>query len=335
MMTIQEIYALAIKSGIEADPRGKAFVNRQLKKQNEAYEKLSDDKKKYFDKEYLTNPYSDTRILNNPTPNKPVKKIFAGIDCEEAELLLADRVGDIDLVLAHHPEGIALADLHTVMNLQIEMLERAGVPVNIAEGLLEGRIGEVGRGILPVNDQKSVDIARILKMPYMNTHTITDNMVTIFIEDLLKRNKNKLDTIGDIMDMLMEQPEYQRATAKKSGPRIFIGGANRRPGKIVVTEMTGGTNGSKEMFEQLSRAGVGTVIGMHMREDYKKEAAKHHINVVIAGHMSSDSLGMNLFLDMIAQKGIEIIPVGGLIRVERFKKKAKKPVKKRISKKKK
>lgn len=318
MMTIQQIYDLAITLGMTNDPRGAGFVKRQLRKQKDAYEKLPDDQKKYFDQEYLTNPYSDTRILYTPSPKHQVKKIFAGIDCNESELLLADRVGGIDLVIAHHPEGIALADLHTVMDLQVEMLERAGVAIHIAESLLAGRIAEVGRGILPINDQKSVDVARVLNIPFMSTHTITDNMVTIFIEQEVAKHKKKLDTVGDIMDMLMEIPEYQEATRLKSGPSIFIGNRARRPGRIAVTEMTGGTNGSKEMFEQLSRAGVGTVIGMHMREDYKKEAERHHLNVIVAGHMSSDSLGMNLFLDQLEKRGIEIVPVGGLIRISRL-----------------
>lgn len=323
MMTVQKIYDLAITLGMEFDPRGKTFVKRQMQRQNDAYNKMPDDQKKYFDLEYLTNPYSDTRILYTPNPDHEVRRLFAGIDCDEAEILLADRVGNIDLVISHHPEGIALADLHTVMDLQIEMLERAGVPVHVAESLLTGRMAEVGRGILPINDQKPVDVARMLNVPFMSTHTITDNMVTMFIENEVTKHKNKLDTIGDVMDMLMEIPEYQEATRLKSGPSIFIGSRNRRPGRIAVTEMTGGTNGAKEMFEQLSRAGVGTVIGMHMREDYKKEAERHHLNVIVAGHMSSDSLGMNLFLDQLEKRGVEIVPVGGLIRVSRLQQKSK------------
>ena len=31
--------------------------------------------------------------------------MFAGIDADEAELLLADRLGGIDLVMGHHPKG--------------------------------------------------------------------------------------------------------------------------------------------------------------------------------------------------------------------------------------
>jgi polysaccharide deacetylase 2 family uncharacterized protein YibQ len=44
------------------------------------------------------------------------------------------------------------------------------------------------------------------------------------------------------------------------------------------------------------------------------------MNIVIAGHMSSDSLGMNLWLDELEKRGIEIVPCGGLIRVSRVKK---------------
>ncbi|MDP3971155.1 MAG: NGG1p interacting factor NIF3 [bacterium] len=328
MMTVEQIYKLGIELGIESDPRGKAFVKKQLKRTQLEYDEMPKKNKQYFDKEYLTNPYSDSRILYTPSLDHEVKKIFAGIDCDAPELMVANQLGDIDLVLSHHPEGTALADLHTVMDLQVEMLERAGVPIHIAESLMDARSAEVGRGIHPLNDQKSVDIARVLNIPFMCTHTITDNMVTMFFEDLIEKNRKKIDTIGDIMDILMEIPEYQVATRLKSGPAIFIGSRKRRTGRIAITEMTGGTNGAKEMFEQLSRAGVGTVIGMHMREDYKTEAQKHHINVIVAGHMSSDSLGMNLFLDELEKKGIEIVPIGGLIRAKRFKeKKASKKIK--------
>jgi hypothetical protein len=56
---------------------------------------------------------------------------------------------------------------------------------------------------------------------------------------------------------------------------------------------------------------------MHLSEEGKKEAEAANVNVVIAGHISSDSLGMNLFLDELEKQGIEIIPCSGLIRVSR------------------
>jgi len=48
------------------------------------------------------------------------------------------------------------------------------------------------------------------------------------------------------------------------------------------------------------------------------------LNVVIPGHISSDSLGVNLFLDELEKRGIKIIPCSGLIRVSRNKNKKKK-----------
>ncbi|HED24524.1 MAG TPA: NGG1p interacting factor NIF3, partial [Firmicutes bacterium] len=58
--------------------------------------------------------------------------------------------------------------------------------------------------------------------------------------------------------------------------------------------------------------------GMHMTEKHRKQAEKNHINVVIAGHIASDSVGMNLLLDGLEEKGIEILPCSGLIRKRRI-----------------
>jgi len=101
---------------------------------------------------------------------------------------------------------------------------------------------------------------------------------------------------------------------------LFTGSEERYAGRIALTEITGGTEGSKEMYEKIAQAGIDTIIGMHLGEEHKKEAEKNHLNVIIAGHMSSDSIGMNLLLDEIEKRGVEVIPCSGLIRVKRFKK---------------
>jgi putative NIF3 family GTP cyclohydrolase 1 type 2 len=48
-----------------------------------------------------------------------------------------------------------------------------------------------------------------------------------------------------------------------------------------------------------------------------KSLKKLHVNVINAGHMASDSIGANLFLDKLEKQGIKIIVGGGLIRVKR------------------
>ena len=78
-----------------------------------------------------------------------------------------------------------------------------------------------------------------------------------------------------------------------------------------------GTEGTPLLYEKIAQAGVGTVIGMHISEEHKKQAQSANINIVIAGHMSSDSLGMNLLLDELQKQGIEIVACSGFTRVSR------------------
>jgi hypothetical protein len=87
-MTLQEIYDLALEMGINADPRGKSGVLSLLKRIKKEFEELPESKKKYFDKEALTNPYSDTRILFGD-PKTPIKKILVGIDPDAPEITKA------------------------------------------------------------------------------------------------------------------------------------------------------------------------------------------------------------------------------------------------------
>ncbi len=314
-MTIKQIYDLAVKMGIDSDLRGKQKVKKNLERLKKKYDKMDKDSQKEFDTEKLTNPFSDTRVLvdNN---KKTVKKVLAGIDIGGPELMLADKMGDVDLAISHHPHGKALADLHNVMSLQAEVLADFGVPINVGEALLKGRISEVGRSISGANHNRAVDMARYLGLDFMCVHTPADNLGAKFLDDIFK--KKKCEFVEDVLNTLKEIPEYQEATKLKAGPTLFTGSPENSCGTVGVLEWTGGTNGSKEIFEKMSQAGIGTVIGMHMPEDHRKEAEKHHINVVIAGHMASDSLGMNLLLDELEKKGVEVVPMSGLIRVKRF-----------------
>lgn len=317
-MKLQDIYELFIELGKKYDPRGQKSLDAQLLKAKEEYEKLEKKSRAFFDVEALSNPYADTRILYGEK-DLEVKRLFAGIDVETAELLLVDRLKEkgekIDLVLGHHPEGTALASLDVVMHLQAELLANYGVPINVAEGLMAGRIAEISRGVAPINHQRPVDAARLLNLPFMCAHTVADNMVHNFLEQLIEGKKP--ETVGEIIELLEEVPEYQKAKKLNAGPRIFVGSSDRKAGKIAILGITGGTEGAKEVYEKMAIAGVGTTIDMHMSEEHKKEAEKHHINVVVAGHIASDSIGLNLLLDELEKRGVEALSGSGLIRVSR------------------
>lgn len=304
--------------GIEADPRGKDGVKRFLTRNKAALDKLPKDEKEYADHDGLTNPYTDSRVLVGDRSLK-VDKVMAGIDISSAEVVLADQLNKngktIDLLIAHHPVGGPLAGLHSVMDVQADVLAQYGVPINVAEGVMRDRITEIQRRFAPRNHNQAVDAARLLGLAIMCVHTITDNLVHKYMEDLFTRKAP--ETVGDVVKILMEEPEYQEAKRGNAGPLIFAGNAGNRVGKIAPIEFTGGTEPSHIIYEKLAIAGVGTVVGMHASEKHRKEALKHHINLVIAGHMSSDSLGMNLFLDQLEKRGVEVVACSGLIRAKR------------------
>jgi len=325
VMTIQEIFDLAIKMGIEADPRGKKFVEKQLSKEKESYKKLDKEEKEDFDQERLSNPYLDSGI-HYGDPKTKVKTVLVGIDVETEEILLADYLNrfynrKINVVIGHHPASKTFANLAETMSLQNDLMAKFGVPINVAEKMMEKRIAEVSRGIHPINHYRESDAAALLNMPFANIHTPADNLVHKFLEDFVEKNKGKWDTVGELKKAVEDIPEYKEAKKRSAGPKIFCGSEGSRLGKIAATEITGGTSGPKEIYERLSQSGVGTILSMHLSEEWKKEAEKYHLNVLVLGHIASDSVGMNLFLDKLEAKEINIIPFSGLIRISRNKKK--------------
>jgi len=319
-MKLRDFYEKAVEVGMEHDPRGKKAVLNTLKKTKKQYADLKGREKELFDRESLKNPYADTRILYGKG-SEQVRTVLAGIDIEVGEILLADALNSkgkkIDLILSHHPEGSAFANLYNVMGMQSAILSKYGVPINIAEGLMAKRIGEVERRLLPINHTRAVDAARLIGIPFMCIHTPADNMVVSYLQKLF--DSKKPETLGDITDLLLEIPEYRESSRFGAGPKILLGARDRSAGKIFV-DMTGGTEGAKDIFNSLTTSGVNTVVCMHLSEEHRKEAEKHQLNVIIAGHISSDNLGLNLLLDrVVGQTKIEILECSGFRRFSRNK----------------
>ena len=175
-------------------------------------------------------------------------------------------------------------------------------------------MGKVSRGIAGINHYRAADAAKLLDIPFACFHTVADNQVNDFLERYFKKENPKY--VGDVVKSLLKLPEYREANKLGMGPHIVVGKEKSNAGK-VVSVMTGGTSGPEEMVKSLALAGVGTIVEMHIPEDHLKLAKKYHINVVIAGHMASDSLGMNLILDKFEKKGVEIENCSGYIRVKR------------------
>jgi len=320
-MKLRAIYETAISFGMKMDPRGEAEVKKHLKAENERYQNLTEKEKKIYDKEKLTNPYADMRIAHDA--GNEIKTVLAGIDMEVQELLLADRLTEkgtkIDAVIAHHPVGKAYANFYEVMDMQADIFAMFGVTVSVAEALTDRRQKEVGERAMPSNHYRASDAAKLLNISMMNMHTPTDNCVCTFLQERFDREKP--NTLSKVTDMLMEEKEYAEYAKRGVGPVILVGDKTRRVKKIFV-DMTGGTEGAKDIYKELANAGVDTIVGMHFSAEHKKAIEEAKLNAVIAGHISSDVLGMNVMLDEMERKlgKLNVIETSGFIRYKRGKK---------------
>ncbi len=318
-MKLKSIYESIIAEGMQADPRGKLTAQDKLKDADAKFKSLPKEKREYFDRESLINPYDDTRILNGD-PDAEIKTAIVGIDIDTSELLLIDRLnakktGKIDLAVSHHPQGAAYAHFYKVMDMQADIFHNIGVPINICEQLVEERKKEVSRRIHAANHYRSSDAARLLNIPFICCHTPADNHAASFLQKSMDKKEPK--RLKDIMDILENIEEYKIDRQQHNGPCILFGKPENRAGKIFI-DMTGGTEGPKEIIDNLLHAGVGTIIGMHLSEEHYKKLQGKNINVIIAGHISSDNLGMNLLFDKIEKKGrLKILCCSGFRRIKR------------------
>jgi putative NIF3 family GTP cyclohydrolase 1 type 2 len=314
-MTIQEIFDLAIKMGREADPRPQEEIDKQLARIKRAHEAMPPKQREFFPKEKLTNPYLDSAIHFANDPEKEIKRILVTMDPDECEVLLGKELG-VDLVLGHHPIGKSLALLDNSMEMQLLVYQKYGVPINIIQGLMKKRIAQVERSVHVANHYIEPDSARLLKINLMNLHSPADNLLDRFLSNLV--NEAKPEFVEDLVEKLFDIPEYQESSLRGTPVKVFTGSPKNYCGKIMI-DMTGGTNGSENVYSHLATAGVGTILTMHRPEAHYDIAEKAFISLIVAPHIASDSLGVNLFVDELEKKGIEILPAGGFIRVSRVK----------------
>ncbi len=317
-MKLKKLYDFIVQEGIASDPRGRLSVEEDLKYKKDQFSKLNQEDKDYFDRESLSNPYNDTRILTG-NPDTEIKNMLVGIDIDGSEILLADSLNSkskkqIDLLVSHHPQGPAYANFYKVIDMQSEIFSSLGVPINVSEKLVESRKNEVGRRLHASNHNRSCDMARLLNIPFMCVHTPADNHAVAFLDKTFLHSKPK--RLKDIIDILLNIEEYKLAKKEGAGPKILLGSPSSKTGKIFV-DMTGGTEGPKDIIDNLVSCGVGTIVGMHLSEEHYKKFQEKNINVVVAGHIASDNLGLNLLFDKVEKiSKIGIVSCSGFRRIK-------------------
>ena len=119
---------------------------------------------------------------------------------------------------AHHPEGMALAKLDRVMEMQADIWQRFGVPINVGESVLDERRTEVRRRFMPMNTDQAIDAARLLGVPFFSAHTPTDNLVTQYLTHFFEERSPVI--IDDVARALTRSPSTASPPQQGAGPYI-------------------------------------------------------------------------------------------------------------------
>ena len=187
-----------------------------------------------------------------------------------------------------------------------------GVPRNKSQKLLSERRDELSYNQHVSNSRRSASAAKLLNMPFVSIHSPADIISEDHVQKILdEKFTDKPDTkVQDVVEALEEIAEYKNSARK---PVIRVGTKESYAGKIYVL-MSGLTGPGADILKEYFEAGVGTLVMMHISEKHAKKIKEQNIgNVIIAGHMSSDSIGLNEIAKKWRKSGIEVTLMSGIV----------------------
>lgn len=236
-----------------------------------------------------------------------IETVLVGIDAGVPELLLAKRLG-CDAVIAHHPQGgTATINFHHVFKRHIQQMVSAGVPRDEAEKAVQKKLDALKVETHTRNYGHAVDVARLLRIPYMNIHTPLDEVGRKLMTDKINSRITKDSIVQDVVSALEELPEFKNAITEI---KIRLGKAQNPAGKVVVSHGAG-TNGGYEIAGTYFKYGIGTVLYIHIRPgDLEKLKVEKRGNLIVTGHVASDSLGINPLIRELEKRNLSVTRIG-------------------------
>ena len=237
-------------------------------------------------------------------PGKKIRRVLFSIDAGVPELLFAKQAG-YDLLVAHHPLGPARLAFAQVVRRHVDFMLEKGVPRKAAEEAVRDLVERIDVRAHASNYLQEVQVARMLKMPFMNIHLPIDQITRDFL--LTAIGKSKAKTVNDLIGDLSGITEFKNAS---TDIELMLGEPKSPLGEWVLLFATG-TNGGYPVAKAYYDHGVDTVIQLHIDyEELVKLRKDCEGNLVILGHMAGDSIGINVFLDDLKKHGIESDTIG-------------------------
>ncbi|HYY48886.1 MAG TPA: hypothetical protein VFA17_09445 [Thermoplasmata archaeon] len=257
---------------------------------------------------------ADTTI-NVPAPN--VRRALFGIDVDPADLLMAKEKG-YNLVIAHHPTGgSAVLDFPKVLSKHADILIRHGVPKAAALEAVRELQEEREPRAHAENYDHLPSVARLVGIGLMCIHNPCDEIGRRVMDETLRARLPPNPRVRDAIDALESLPEFRAAKT-----RIVqrMGKPENPLGKWAVHHGAG-TNGGLPVARAAFDHGIDTVFYIHidagalrqLRETYGREGSK---NLVVTGHLASDSIGINALVRELRGRGIRVDTYSGIVDVD-------------------
>jgi putative NIF3 family GTP cyclohydrolase 1 type 2 len=238
---------------------------------------------------------------------KNIKRVLFGIDADVPELLFAKHA-EYDAVISHHPKGgSAIVDFHRVFNRHIQQMTEAGIPREVAERAVRRKLMTLEVENHTRDYNHSTNMAQLLGMPYMNIHTPLDELGRRRMTRIIREETGKEPTLGDVVSALKKLPEFKNAT---TDVKIRVGDASKPAGKVIVSHGAG-TNGGYEIAKTYFQHGVDTLVYIHISSsDLERLKADGEGNLIVSGHIASDSVGINPLIEELENRGVSVTRLG-------------------------
>ncbi len=257
----------------------------------------------------LTDIPGDSAIYR---PGHGIKKVMFGIDIKAPELKIAVDMG-FDAAISHHPTGgQARLQFFEVLYRHVDQMTAAGTPEKVARSIVD-ELAEGHKAMAAMsNYDHDPSVARLLDLPYMNIHTPLDEIG----RRRLQTAADELPSTGTVADLITHFyasfGEFRNALTEIE---LRVGKPDNVIGKVVMSHGAG-TNGGYPVAKAYFDHGVDTVIYIHCRPaDSKKliEEFGDSKNLIVTGHIVSDSIGINPYIDRLREEGIEVTALSGII----------------------
>ncbi|MBE0635569.1 hypothetical protein IH601_06205 [Candidatus Bipolaricaulota bacterium] len=257
----------------------------------------------------LTEVPGDSAIYH---PGQNIRKIMMGIDIKAAEVKLASDMG-FDVAISHHPTGgQARLDFYKVLYRHLDQLTRAGVALKEVQQMIDDLADDSRITAAMSNFDHEPSVARLLDMPYMNIHTPLDEIGRRRLQ-MAADELSATDTVADLIShFLASFGEFRNAATEIE---VRVGSAENAIGRVVMSHGAG-TNGGYPVAKAYFDHGIDTVIYIHCRPADSKRLVLEYgdsKNLIVTGHIVSDSIGINPYVDRLREEGMGVTTLSGII----------------------